>query len=49
VTKFAEKVQKLGGKVCVHKTAVPQIGCLAICRNPGNDAFGLWETNEKAK
>src|SRR5262249_36050413 len=31
VDKAAKKVEKLGGKVCMGKTAVPQMGYFAIC------------------
>ena len=49
VDEFAAKVQKLGGKVCMPKTAVPQMGYFAICQDPENNTFALWEKNENAK
>jgi len=49
VTKFAAKVEKLGGKVCVPKMAVPQMGYFAVCQDTEGNTFGLWERNEKAK
>jgi hypothetical protein len=49
VTKFMAKVEKLGGKVCVPKTAVPKMGYFAICRDTEDNEFALWEMNEKAK
>jgi predicted enzyme related to lactoylglutathione lyase len=49
VTKFATKVKKLGGKVCLPKTAVPQMGYLAVCQDTEGNTFALWERNEKAK
>ena len=49
VDQFAAKVQKLGGKVCMPKTAVPQMGYFAICQDPENNTFALWEKNENAK
>jgi predicted enzyme related to lactoylglutathione lyase len=49
VTKFVAKVEKLGGKVCMPKTAVPQMGYFAVCQDTENNMFGLWENNEKAK
>ena len=49
VDQFAAKVQKLGGKVCMAKTAVPQMGYFAICQDPENNTFALWEKNENAK
>jgi predicted enzyme related to lactoylglutathione lyase len=49
VTRFLAKVQKLGGKVCLPKTAVPQMGYFAVFQDTENNTFGLWETNPKAK
>ena len=49
VTKFAAKVEKLGGKVCVPKTAVPQMGYFVVCQDTENNTFALWERNENAK
>jgi len=49
VDQFAAKVQKLGGKICMPKTAVPQMGYFAICQDTENNMFALWEKNENAK
>jgi predicted enzyme related to lactoylglutathione lyase len=49
VDKYTAKVEKLGGAICVPKTAVPQMGYFAVCQDTENNAIGLWETNEKAK
>jgi uncharacterized protein len=49
VEQFAAKVEKLGGKICMPKTAVPQMGYFAVCQDPENNAFGLWEHNPGAK
>jgi uncharacterized protein len=49
VDEYAAKVQKLGGKICMPKTAVPQMGYFVICQDPENNAFALWEKNESAK
>lgn len=49
VDQFVPKVQKLGGKVCTPKTAVPQMGYFVICQDTENNSFALWERNEKAK
>ena len=43
------KVEKLGGKVCVGKTAVPTMGYFAICQDTEENSFALWEMNPKAK
>jgi hypothetical protein len=49
VTKGMAKVEKLGGTVCMPKTAVPTMGYFAICRDTEGNEFALWEMNEKAK
>ncbi|HEY5895791.1 MAG TPA: VOC family protein [Chthoniobacterales bacterium] len=49
VDEFAAKVEKLGGKICMAKTAVPEMGYFAICQDPENNMFALWERNETAK
>jgi uncharacterized protein len=43
------KVRKLGGKICMPKTAVPQMGFFAICQDTENNTFALWEINREAK
>ena len=49
VDKSAAKIEKLGGKICVPKTAVPNMGYFAVCQDTENNGLGLWETNAKAK
>jgi predicted enzyme related to lactoylglutathione lyase len=49
VDKFAAKIEKLGGKICVPKTAVPQMGYFAVCQDTENNGFGIWENNKNAK
>jgi len=49
VDKFAAKIEKLGGKICVPKTAVPNMGYFAICQDTENNGFGLWQPDPKAK
>jgi predicted enzyme related to lactoylglutathione lyase len=49
VDKSAAKVEKLGGKVCMSKTAVPQMGYFVVCNDTENNQFALWEADEKAK
>ena len=49
IDEYSSKVQQLGGKVHVPKTAVPGMGYFAICLDTENNAFGIWETNEGAK
>ena len=48
VDKFADKVAKLGGKICMAKTAVPQMGYFAVCQDTEGNAFGLWESDPAA-
>ena len=49
VAKAAAKVKQLGGKICVEKTAVPQMGYFSVCFDTEGNIFALWERNEKAK
>jgi predicted enzyme related to lactoylglutathione lyase len=49
VTKHMAKVKKLGGEVCLPKTAVPQMGYFAMCKDTEGNAFALWEMNKGAK
>ena len=49
VDESAAKVEKLGGKICKPKTAVPQMGYFAICQDTENNTFALWESNARAK
>jgi len=45
----AAKVEKLGGKICMGKTAVPNMGYFIICNDTENNQFALWEADEEAK
>ena len=45
----AVQVEKLGGKICMAKTAVPQMGYFVICEDTEGNMFALWEKNGKAK
>jgi uncharacterized protein len=49
VTKHMAKVKKLGGSVCMPKTAVPGMGYFAVCQDTEKNVFALWEINQKAK
>jgi len=49
VDKFADKIAKLGGKICMAKTAVPQMGYFAVCQDTEGNAFGIWESDLNAK
>jgi uncharacterized protein len=49
VDEAAAKVEKLGGRICMPKTAVPQMGYFVVCNDTENNTFALWEANENAK
>jgi uncharacterized protein len=49
VHEYSSKVEKLGGKVIAPKHAVPEMGYFVLCIDTENNAFAIWETNEKAK
>ncbi|MCK9566261.1 MAG: VOC family protein [Methanothrix sp.] len=49
VDEYAEKVEKLGGKIIVPKKAVPGMGYFVICMDTENNAFGIWEMDQAAK
>jgi len=49
VDKFSAKIEKLGGKICMPKTAVPNMGYFAVCQDTENNGFGLWESDRNAK
>jgi predicted enzyme related to lactoylglutathione lyase len=49
VDKFSAKIEKLGGKICLPKTAVPKMGYFAVCQDTENNGFGIWETDQNAK
>ena len=49
VDESAAKVEKLGGKICMPKTAVPHMGYFVVCQDTENNMFALWEVNDRAK
>ncbi len=49
VDKYTAKVESLGGKIGMPKTAVPGMGYFAICLDTENNPFGIWEDNKEAK
>jgi uncharacterized protein len=49
VDKYADKIVKLGGRICRPKTAVPQMGYFAICQDTENNTFAIWEVSGDAK
>jgi predicted enzyme related to lactoylglutathione lyase len=48
VDQAAAKVQKLGGKIIMPKSAVPQMGYFAICQDTEDNVFALWERDQRA-
>ncbi len=48
VDDYSSKVEKLGGKIVVPKTAVPGMGYYEVCLDTENNSFGLFELNENA-
>jgi predicted enzyme related to lactoylglutathione lyase len=49
VTQAAAKVKKLGGEICMPKTAVPGMGYFVVCTDTEGNQFALWEHSKKAK
>jgi predicted enzyme related to lactoylglutathione lyase len=49
VDEYSSKVEKLGGKVVVSKSAVLGMGYFAVCLDTENNAFAIWESSGSAK
>ena len=49
VDEYSAKVEKLGGKIVVPKSAVPGWGYFAICMDTENNVFGIFEADYTAK
>ena len=49
VDQSSDQVAKLGGKICVPKTAVPFMGYFAVCQDTEGNMFGIWEADRAAK
>jgi uncharacterized protein len=49
VDEAAAKVKRLGGQICMEKTAVPEMGYFVVCNDTENNTFALREVNESAK
>ena len=41
--KASAKVEQLGGKICMPRTEVPEMGFFAVCQDTENNMFALWE------
>jgi predicted enzyme related to lactoylglutathione lyase len=49
VDKAVAKVRKLGGDVCVPKSAVPGLGFFSVCTDTEGNTFAVWEVSKTAK
>lgn len=49
VDEYVSKVEELGGKVVMPRTAVPGWGYLAVCFDTEDNMFGLWQEDRSAK
>ena len=49
VAEFSKKIEKLGGKICMPRTAVPQMGYFAVGQDTEGNAFGIWQSDANAK
>ena len=49
VDEYSSKVNELGGKIVVPKTAVPGMGYYAVCLDTENNSFGIFEPDQTAK
>jgi uncharacterized protein len=49
VDDYARKVEESGGKIVVPKMAIPGVGWLAYCLDPGGVLFGITSTDPNAK
>jgi uncharacterized protein len=49
VSEFSKKIEKLGGKICMAKTVVPQMGYFAVCQDSEGNSFGIWQSDPNAK
>jgi hypothetical protein len=49
VDEYTAKVENLGGKVVLLKTAVPGVGYFAVCLDTENNCFAIWENDKNAK
>lgn len=48
VDKAADRIVKLGGSICMPKTAVPKTGYFVIANDTEGNTFAVWEVNPKA-
>jgi predicted enzyme related to lactoylglutathione lyase len=44
-----KKLEQSGGKICVPKMAIPNVGWLAYAADPAGNVFGIIEPDTNAK
>ena len=44
-----KKLEQSGGKICVPKMAIPNVGWLAYAADPAGNVFGIIELDTNAK
>ena len=44
-----KKIEQCGGKICVSKMAIPNVGWLAYAADPAGNVFGIIEPDTDAK
>jgi predicted enzyme related to lactoylglutathione lyase len=49
VDKAVKKIEKLGGVICMPKTAVANMGYFSIAQDTEGNMFAVWERDENAK
>jgi uncharacterized protein len=49
VDEYSSKVETIGGKVVVSKSAVPGMGYFAVCLDTENNALAIWQSSESAE
>jgi hypothetical protein len=49
IDEYSSRLERLGGKIVMPKTAVPGMGYFATCLDTENNSFAIWETNSEAK
>lgn len=49
IDEYVAKVEQLGGRVVMPRTAVPGWGYLAVCFDTEDNMFGLWQEDRSAK
>jgi predicted enzyme related to lactoylglutathione lyase len=49
IDESVRKIEQRGGKICVPKMAIPNVGWLAYAEDPAGNVFGIIEPNTAAK